>query len=93
MHHKKQLSLAVASALGLTAFLTIPGQVFAQDEQTSDDGDRHGRPDLSTFSDPESQWKKAKGRRKGRHEDRSKAKTSAFNDGLNLFYLVTIGLK
>jgi len=39
MHHKKQLSLAVASALGLTAFLTIPGQVFAQDEQTSDDGD------------------------------------------------------
>ncbi len=39
MHHKKQLSLAVTAALGFSAFLTIPGQVFAQDEQTSDDGD------------------------------------------------------
>ncbi len=39
MHHKKHLSLAVTTALGLTAFLTIPGQVFAQDEQSADDSD------------------------------------------------------
>lgn len=39
MHHKKQLSLAVTAALGFSAFLTIPGQVFAQDEQTADDSD------------------------------------------------------
>jgi len=39
MHHKKQLSLAVSAALGLTALISFPGYALAQDQQSDEFSD------------------------------------------------------